>query len=125
MVEIVQVDPREILRVAGIAVDLPTFALAGVDEDGAIAVGGLAWNAGRCWLFFHMMRDDPRYRFKVIACAKRLFRHARQLGETEVYTPRDAQFETSERLLKLLGFEFFADENGIEIWRRDLWPHSH
>ena len=125
MVEIVQVDPREILRVAGINVDLPTFALAGVDDDGAIAVGGLAWGAGRCWLFFHMMRNEPRYRFKVIACAKRLFRQARQLGEVELYTPRDAQFETSERLLKLLGFEFFADENGIEIWRRDLWPHSH
>lgn len=125
MVEIVQVDPREILRVAGINVDLPTFALAGVDDDGPIACGGLAWGAGRCWLFFHMMRNEPRYRFKVIACAKRLFRQARQLGETELYTPRDAQFETSERLLKLLGFEFFADENGIEIWRRDLWPHSH
>lgn len=124
-VEIVQADPREILRVAGISVDLPTFALAGVDEDGAIAVGGLAWGGGRTWLFFHMMRNEPRYRFKIIACAKRLFRQARQLGETEVYTPRDAQFETSERLLKLLGFEFFAEENGIEIWRRDLWPHSH
>ena len=125
MVEIVQVDPREILRVAGIDVDLPTFAIAGVDDDGAIGLGGLAWGGGRAWLFFHMMRNEPRYRFKVIACANRLFRQARQLGETEVYTPRDAQFETSERLLKLLGFEFFADENGIEIWRRDLWPHSH
>lgn len=125
MVEIVQVDPREILRVAGIDVDLPTFAIAGVDEDGAIGLGGLAWGGGRAWLFFHMMRNEPRYRFKVIACAKRLFRQARQLGEAELYTPRDAQFETSERLLKLLGFEFFADENGIEIWRRDLWPHSH
>jgi len=125
MVEIVQADPREILRVAGISVDLPTFALAGLDEDGAIAVGGLAWGGGRTWLFFHMMRNEPRYRFKIIACAKRLFRQARQLGEAEVYTPRDAQFETSERLLKLLGFEFFAEENGIEIWRRDLWPHSH
>lgn len=124
MVEIIQVDPREILRVAGINVDLPTFALAGVDDDGAIGLGGLAWGAGRAWLFFHMMRNEPRYRFKVIACAKRLFRQARQLGETEVYTPRDAQFETSERLLKVLGFEFFAEENGIEIWRRDLWPHS-
>jgi len=124
-VEIVQADPREILRVAGISVDLPTFALAGLDEDGAIAVGGLAWGGGRTWLFFHMMRNEPRYRFKIIACAKRLFRQARQLGEAEVYTPRDAQFETSERLLKLLGFEFFAEENGIEIWRRDLWPHSH
>jgi len=125
MVEIVQVDPREILRVAGIDVDLPTFAIAGVDDDGAIGLGGLAWGGGRAWLFFHMMRNEPRYRFKVIACANRLFRQARQLGETEVYTPRDAQFETSERLLKLLGFEFFADENGIEVWRRDLWPHSH
>lgn len=125
MVQIVQVDPREVLRMAGIAVDLPTFALAGVDDEGPIAIGGLSWGAGRCWLFFSMVRNEARYRFKVIASAKRLFRQAQQLGETEVYTPRDAEFETSERLLKLLGFEFFADENGIEIWRRNLWPHSH
>lgn len=120
MVQIVQVDPREVLRMAHIAVDLPTFALAGVDDEGAIAVGGLAWNGGRAWLFFTMLRNEARYRFKVIACAKRLFRQARQLGETEVFTPRDAQFETSERLLKLLGFEYFADENGVEIWRRSI-----
>lgn len=125
MVRIVTIDPRGILDVAGINVDLPAFALAGVDDDGVIGLGGLAWGQGRAWLFFDMLRDEPQHRFKIIACAKRLFRHARQLGETELYTPRDAQHGSSERLLKLLGFEFYAEENGIEVWRRNLWPHSH
>lgn len=120
MVTVVPVNPRDVLRMAGIHVDLPTFALAGVDENGPIAIGGLAWNGGRCWLFFTMQRNEPQYRFKVISSAKRLFRQARQLGETEIYTPRDAQFETSERLLKLLGFERVSEENGVEIWRRDV-----
>lgn len=120
MVEIVQVDPREILRVAGINVDLPTFALAGVDDDGAIAVGGLAWNAGRCWLFLKVVRFDPKYRFRLVSCAHRLFRHAKQLGESEVFTPRDSEHKTSEKLLKLLGFSFSYQAGEVEIWRREL-----
>jgi hypothetical protein len=124
MVDICQVDPRPLLKACGLHVDLPTFSLAGIDEGEAVAVGGLAWDGSVCWLFFHMIKPEAKYRFKVIACAKRLLRHARQLGETDVYTPRDAELKTSQRLLQLLRFEPFACEieSRVEIWR---WHSFH
>jgi hypothetical protein len=46
-----------------------------------------------------------------------LLAKAWQLGETEVFTPRDTEFETSGRLLKVLGFEMLGIEKGMEVWR--------
>jgi hypothetical protein len=42
---------------------------------------------------------------------------AHQFGEAAVFTPRDPQFPTSEKLLTVLGFKLFAIENGVEVWR--------
>lgn len=116
MVDIVSVHPGELLRAAGLDVDLPAYALAGIEDGRFVACGGLAWSKGICWLFFHMLDPDPKYRFRVISCGKRLLRHARQLGETDIFVGRDASFASSERLLKLLGFEMVGEESGVEIW---------
>jgi hypothetical protein len=118
-VDIVTVDGREIARSCGMAVDLPVFAKAVVEDGTLLAVQGLAWSEEpkRCWLFFHVKNYRPGYGFVVRREGRRLLRHAAQLGETEVYTPRDAQFPSSLKLMKLFGFEKFSVENGIEIWR--------
>ena len=116
---IVPIDPREIVKSAGLDVDLPVTARAAIEGEELLAVWGLAWSPGRCWLWLHVERSEPKHAFTVIREAKRMLKRAAQLGETEVYTPRDASRETSANLLKLVGFEFFAVENGTEvfIWR--------
>jgi hypothetical protein len=117
--DIVTIDGREIARSCGMAVDLPVFAKAVVEDGTLLAVHGLAWSEEpkRCWLFFHVETYRPGYGFVVRREGRRCLRHAAQLGETEVYTPRDAQFPSSLKLMKLFGFEKFSVENGIEIWR--------
>lgn len=120
-VAIVPIDPRGIVKSAGLDVDLPVTAKAAIEGEELLACWGLAWGVGRCWLWLHVERSEPKHAFTVIREAKRMLKRAAQLGETEVYTPRDASRETSARLLKLVGFEFFAVENGTEVYAcRDL-----
>jgi hypothetical protein len=119
------VSPREIVRAAGLDVDLPVYARAAVEGNELIGVGGLAWSVEpkRCWIWFHMVTPRPGADSarRVIREARRLMRHAVQLGETEVYSPRDPSFATSEKLMKLLNFQLYAVEDGKEIWVcRDL-----
>lgn len=116
MAEIVTVNPREILRFAGLDVDLPVYAKAAVEGGEVLAVWGLAWGKGRCWLFFHVENYRPGFGFVIRREARKCFRHAAQLGETEVFTPRDRQHGSSIKLLRLLGFELHAVEDGLEIW---------
>jgi hypothetical protein len=51
---------------------------------------------------------------------KLLLAKAVQLGETEVFTPRDAEYASSEKLLTVLGFRMHGIENGLEVWK---WQH--
>jgi len=113
---IVQVDPKTVRAVEGLNIDLPVLAFVGIDDDAIVGSGGLAWGGGRCWLWLSVLKSDRSYGVPIMRAMKRLVRKASQLGETQVFTPRDAQFETSERLLKVLGFELAEIENGQEIW---------
>lgn len=122
MVEVISAGAGLARVVSGMDIDLPVYCRIGKDGDKLVAVGGLAWGQGRCWLFFAVEDDAPKNiaRQALRECAA-LLRKAVQLGETEVYTPRDAQFASSERLLKLAGFEFTGEIiEGQEIWRHSL-----
>lgn len=121
---IVTVDGRQVMRASGISIDLPAFAKAAIEGDELLAVWGLAWSSEprRCWLFFHVENYRPGFGFVIKREAERCFRYAAQLGETEIYTPRDTQYPSSKKLMKMLKFEFFAMENGEEIWRTEVGP---
>ena len=114
------------MRAAGFVVDLPAFAKAAVSGDDLLAVWGLAWShePKRCWLFFHVENYRPGFGFVIKREAEKCFRHAKQLGETDVFTPRDKGFASSMKLMKLLGFELYAEENGEEVWRHSLEPDA-
>jgi len=115
--QIIQCDPRHIMAAEGINFDMPVITYVGIDNDEVVGCGGLAWSGGRCWIWLRTNRIDKAYAVPIIHWMKRLLRKARQLGEEEVFTPRDTEYETSERLLKALGFEFFAMEGDQEIWK--------
>lgn len=121
MVELHRVDGRTVTALAGLDIDLPVVAMVAMEGNEAVAAWGLAWRDGRCWLWFHMEHPDPSYRWIVIREARNMLKRAAQLGDDAVYTVRDPQFETSQRLLKILGFEPFGEEDGKEVWRTH-WP---
>lgn len=120
MLEIIQVSPAVVEIAEGIKIDMPALAYIGRVGDEIIGSGGLAWGNGRCWIWLHIAKSDPTYALPIVHKTKALLAKARQFGETEVYTPRDAQFSTSQKLLTVLGFRLHAIENGIEVWRLDL-----
>lgn len=115
MVEVIPANAQAIVRANDL--DMPAMGFAGYEDGVLLAIGGLAWGRGRCWLWFRAENTEARHAFAVVREGRRLLKRAAQLGETEVYTPRDAEYDTSERLLKLMGFAFHGVENGIEVWR--------
>lgn len=117
MLEVHQVDPKTAARLEGIKIDLPVLAYVGVDNGEIVGSGGLAWGGGRCWIWMKTNKVDKAYSLTIVHWTKKLLRKAWQLGETEVFTPRDTEYPTSERLLKALGFRLYGIEKGQEIWR--------
>lgn len=115
--KVVQVPPSTVERVEGVVIGIPALAYIGVDDDKIVGSCGLAWGNGRCWIWLQFIEPKPSYAITVYRKARLLLSKALQLGETEIYTPRDAQYETSEKLLKSLGFKFYAIEADKEIWR--------
>lgn len=116
MVDLHMVDGRTVTKAIGLEIDLPVVAMVAVDDRKIVACWGLAWNESRCFLWFHMEHSKPEYRFIVMREAKKMLRRAVQLGAAEVFVTRDASFPTSERLLKILGFEPSGIEDGKEVW---------
>lgn len=114
---IIPADPDLVAVVLAIDIDLPALAYVGIDEEEIVGTGGMAWGGGRCWVWYMMPRPKPQYALPVVRTMKVLVRKARQLGETEIFTIRDPQFETSARLVRLAGFEFHAMEDGNEVHR--------
>lgn len=122
--QIVQVDPSTVAAVEGVKIDIPAVAYVGIDDGEIVGSYGLAWGGGRCWIWLRLPNGKPSYAITVMRRTKTLLAKAAQLGEREVFTPRDAEFKTSEKLLTVLGFQLFAIENGIEVWRYSSQPHE-
>lgn len=101
---------------------MPAVAVIGLDGETVVGSGGLAWGAGRAWIWFKMTQMRPSYAVPIFRATRTMLRRAVQLGESEVFTPRDAQAPMSEKLLTMLGFEFAEMQDGVEIWK---WtPHG-
>jgi len=115
--QIVPVDPRAIEVAFGVEIDMPAVAVVGIEGETVIGSGGLAWGGGKCWLWFTAPNGEKRHALAIWRAAERLKRKARQLGETEIWTIRDTQYETAKRLLEATGFEFYAVEDGNELYR--------
>lgn len=116
MIRIVSADPKAVEVALSVAIDMPAVAVLGWDGDEVVGSGGLAWGGGRAWIWFKMVRSKPEYAAPIVRATRKMLRRAVQLGETEVYTPRDTREPRSEKLLNLLGFEMFGIEQGEEIW---------
>lgn len=117
MLQIIPVHPRAVEVALNMEIDLPAVAFVGIDEDEIIGTGGLAWGKGRCWLWFALAKPDRKYATAIIRKCRQVLKKARQLGETEVYTIRDPEFDTSERLCRFCGFEPAGIEDGQEIYK--------
>ncbi|MFK4060728.1 hypothetical protein [Brucella anthropi] len=122
VLRILQADPNLVQAAEGLNIDLPVLAYIGVDGDHIVGSGGLAWGQGKCWLWLTLQNGKPEYARPIVRMVDRLKRKAAQLGETEIYTPRDKQFATSERLLRFLGFELSEAHGEQEIWVHK-WQH--
>lgn len=117
MLQVIQVSPTTIEATDKVKIDIPAIAYVGIEDGQIVGSGGLAWGGGRCWLWLRIATSRPKYGFAVMHQMKALLAKAWQLGEHEVFTPRDSDYPTSEKLLTVLGFRFFAMEEGVEVWR--------
>jgi hypothetical protein len=117
MLQIIQVSPTTIEATDKVKIDIPAIAYVGIEDGEIVGSGGLAWGGGRCWLWLRISTSRRHYGLAVMHRMKALLAKAWQLGEREVFTPRDADYPTSEKLLTVLGFRLFAVEEGVEVWR--------
>lgn len=120
MLTISPADPALVEVALSVKIDLPAVAYVGLDDGVLVGSGGLAWGAGRCWLWFMIADSKPEYARPILKMAKRMLRKASQLGETQVFVVRDPAFASSEKLVRLSGFKFHAIENGEEVFRCDI-----
>ena len=110
-------DPGRVRSDSGISDWVPCFARQGVQDGKIIATWGLCWAFSRCWLFFEIEQGVGGVARLVVNEARKCLRQASQLGESEVWVQRDAAHKDSGRLLRLVGFEFVALEDEIEVWK--------
>jgi hypothetical protein len=117
MFRIVSADPKQVEHGLGVEITMPAVAVLGFDGDRLVGSGGLAWGGGRAWIWFKMLESKPSYAVPIVRATRKMLRRAVQLGECEVFTPRDASEPMSLKLLTMLGFERQGDEGGIEVWK--------
>jgi hypothetical protein len=118
MIEVQSVNGSYARQHSGLEIDLPVACKVGLMDGRFIAAGGLAWGGGRCWLWFSVEDGTKGILRQTLKECQYMLRKAAQLGATEVFTPRDANYPTSERLCKLAGFEKTGEViEGKEIWR--------
>lgn len=121
-IQFVRVPPETVEIALGIVVNMPAVAVLGIDDGQVVGSGGLAWGGGKAWIWFKMLASKPSYSVPIFRATKAMLRRAVQLGETAIYTPRDANEPMSEKLLTMLGFELAEMQDGVEIWK---WaPHG-
>lgn len=120
--QILRADPALVEHSLGAAITMPAVAVLGIDNGRVVGSGGLAWGGGRAWIWFKMLQSKPAYALPIVRATRKMLKRAAQLGDGEVFTPRDADEPMSQKLLTMLGFELFAIERGIEVWK---WTASH
>lgn len=113
--EISRVDPTDHEQTLGLVIDVPAVCYSAVANGSVIAIFGLAWKDGRCWLFFEPARPLTEFRHAIRHQVIRLKRVARQLGEQHIYIFRDKKWPSSAKLVRLMGFEYVGEENGEEL----------
>lgn len=116
-IEVLPILPDALWKAIGIEFDMAVKAYVGVRDGKLVGAGGLAWGKDKCWIWLQIYEPGQISAFLVVRWARRMIRQAIQLGESEIYTPRDQQYERSEALLRLVGFEFAYLEDDKEIWR--------
>jgi hypothetical protein len=131
VIDIISVPSQAAGAVANLEITMPVVCRIGVKDGRLVASGGLAWGKRpewdhtRCWLWFSMedMELAKGQGLTALRQCASMLRKAKQLGETEVYATRDDRYDTSERLLKMAGFEK-TDEvlENQEVWKVTLWP---
>lgn len=121
MLQLRRVDPATVEAALGFEVDMPAVAVLGTDEGVVVGSGGLAWGKGKAWIWFKMLASRPSYAVPIFRETQRMLRRAVQLGETDVFTPRDDAEPHSEKLLRMLGFEptdeIMRTDRDYVIWR--------
>lgn len=114
------IDGYDLVMKTGLLVDRPIVAKVAIEDGEIIAAGGLAWGGGRCWLWFSVEHEIYHQKISVVREARKMLKRAVQLGETIVYTIRDQSLPTSERLLRVVGFEFDSFVESDEVWKWQL-----
>lgn len=118
---IVSADPRSVEIALDCVIDLPAVAVIGLDDGHPVGSGGLAWGGGKAWIWFKMVQSKPSYAVAIVRATRKMLRRAAQLGETAVFTPRDINEPMSEKLLTMLGFEFFDVQPTAEGGQAEIW----
>jgi hypothetical protein len=123
MVEVQSVPGTVAAHITGLAIDLPVYARICMEDGELVGAGGLAFGGGRTWLWFTVNDERAKgHGLLAIKEARKLLKRAVQLGATEVWTPQDENYQTSGRLLKLVGFERTEETVADKVlW---AWRHS-
>jgi hypothetical protein len=120
-VDMIRLEKAEVGMMYTGKVDFPVIAYAAMLRGKVfIAMGGLAWYSGRCWLWVDHVDMKKTRALLMVSWAKRMLNKAQSLGETEVWARREPGVEPhSERLLKLLGFERVENDvvSDVEEWK--------
>lgn len=120
MIEVRDLDEREMFRFYGRAPVLPFKGFAARDGFRTVAVGGvyLGTDDG-VWGFIDA---KPGYRLRAIyRYTVKLLSWARDQGIGEIRVSRDRSFDTSEALLTRAGFVKEREMEGHEIW---IWRNT-
>jgi hypothetical protein len=126
--EIIRVTAADLGAVYPGKIDFPVISYAIMQDEMLICFGGLCWlpmvddGPNRCILWLDYTNITKQHAFPVVRMARRMLKTAVQLGEDEVWAHRD-DTPTSERLLRMLGFERAEEDGDHWRWRSSPQPH--
>jgi hypothetical protein len=121
MIEVRELDEREMFRFYGRAPVVPFKGFAAREGFRTVAVGGVY--LGRDDGVWGFMDVKPGYRLRALyRYTIKLLAWARDQGIGEIRVSRDTDLATSEPLLTRAGFVKEADVEGHEIW---LWRNEN
>lgn len=125
-VRVVRLPPSIIAQYWPESIEAPVLVYGALDaENRVLACGGFLWDDGRPVLWLDVFADIGGHAALLVWWGRRMLRIARQMGEQEVYLFRDEQHASSERLVRLLGFDLcgvaVSEGAGKEIYSCRVW----